>query len=131
MEGISRSLKENSGERGLESCCRANMPKRILIVDDEPNIGLSLQMILEGEGYNALVCKTGAEFRARSVAYRPDVCLLDVRLPDANGIDLLRFLKQNDNPIPVIMISGHGTIAHAVEALRAGAFDFLEKPLGR
>jgi two-component system nitrogen regulation response regulator NtrX len=107
------------------------MSKRILIVDDEPNIGLSLQMILEGEGYSVLVCKTGAEFRTRSATYRPDVCLVDVRLPDSNGIDLLRFLRQNDNHVPVIMISGHGTIAHAVEAIRAGAFDFLEKPLGR
>jgi two-component system nitrogen regulation response regulator NtrX len=105
--------------------------KRILIVDDEPNIGLSLQMILEGEGYKVLICRTAAEFRGRILGYRPDVCVLDVRLPDGNGIDLLRFLRDNDHLVPVIMISGHGTIAHAVEALRAGAFDFLEKPLGR
>jgi len=107
------------------------MSKRILIVDDEVNIGRSLQIILEGEGYNVLVCRTAAEFRARIALYRPDVCLLDVRLPDGNGIDLLRFLRQNDNHVPVIMISGHGTIADAVEAIRSGAFDFLEKPLGR
>src|SRR5215470_7184172 len=131
MEATSPSSKESSEERDSGLFCRPTMPKRILIVDDEPNIGLSLQMILEGEGYNVLVCKTGADFRARSVAYRADVCLLDVRLPDANGIDLLRFLRQNDNQIPVIMISGHSTIAHAVEAIRAGAFDFLEKPLAR
>ena len=54
-----------------------------------------------------------------------------MRLPDGTGIDLLRWLKANDNDAPVIMISGHGTIADAVEATRAGAFDFLEKPLGR
>src|SRR5437764_222786 len=107
------------------------MSKRILIVDDEVNIGRSLQIILEGEGYNVLVCGTAAEFRARIALYRSDVCLLDVRLPDGNGIDLLRFLRQNDNHLPVIMISGHGTIADAVEAIRSGAFDFLEKPLGR
>ena len=105
--------------------------KRILIVDDEPNIGLSLKMILEGEGYQVFVCRSAAEFRARIAAYRADACLLDVRLPDGNGIDLLRFLRQNDNHVPVVMISGHGTIADAVEATRAGAFDFLEKPLGR
>jgi two-component system nitrogen regulation response regulator NtrX len=107
------------------------MSKRILIVDDEPNIGLSLQMILEGEGYGVLICRTATEFRSRVAGYRADVCLLDVRLPDGNGIDLLRFLRENDNPIPVVMISGHGTIADAVEAIRAGAFDFLEKPLAR
>src|SRR5262245_57900543 len=105
--------------------------KRILIVDDEPNIGLSLQMIMEGEGYKVLVCRTAADFRSKLLGYRPDVCLLDVRLPDGNGIDLLRFFRDNDQHIPVIMISGHGTIADAVDALRAGAFDFLEKPLSR
>jgi two-component system nitrogen regulation response regulator NtrX len=107
------------------------MSMRIIVVDDEPNIGLSLQMILEGEGYNVLICKTASQFRARIATYRADVCLLDVRLPDGNGIELLRFLRQNDNQVPVVMISGHGTIAHAVEAIRSGAFDFLEKPLSR
>ena len=105
--------------------------KRILIVDDEPNIGLSLQMILEGEGYAVVICRTAAEFRSRLTTIRPDVCLLDVRLPDGNGIDLLRLLRDKDDQIPIIMISGHGTIANAVEAIRAGAFDFLEKPLSR
>ena len=62
---------------------------------------------------------------------RADVYLLDVRLPDANGIDLLRWLRSEDDLAPVIMISGHGTIADAVEATRAGAFDFLVKPLAR
>src|SRR5437016_2503224 len=100
--------------------------KRILIVDDEENIGRSLQMILEGEGYKVLVCRSASEFRARLAAYRPDACLVDVRLPDGNGIELLQLLH-----VPAIMISGHGTIADAVEATRAGAFDFLEKPLSR
>jgi two-component system, NtrC family, nitrogen regulation response regulator NtrX len=107
------------------------MSKRILIVDDEPNIGLSLQMIFEGEGHSVVICRTAAEFRSRISSSRPDVCLLDVRLPDGNGIDLLRFLRERDDRVPVVMISGHGTIADAVEAIRAGAFDFLEKPLSR
>src|SRR5262245_61604715 len=105
--------------------------KRIFIVDDEPNIGLSLQMILEGEGHSVAISRTAAEFRSRVAGFRPDLCLLDVRLPDGNGIDLLRYLRENDDRVPVVMISGHGTIADAVEALRAGAFDFLEKPLAR
>jgi two-component system, NtrC family, nitrogen regulation response regulator NtrX len=105
--------------------------KRIVIVDDEPNIGLSLQLILEREGYSVLICHTANEFRAQKMAARAEAYLLDVRLPDGNGIDLLRTLRQNDNRAPVIMISGHGTIADAVEATRAGAFDFLEKPLSR
>jgi len=105
--------------------------KRILIVDDEENIGRSLRMILEREGYAIAVCRTIREFRAHPDAERADVFLLDVRLPDGSGIDLLRSVRQNGNPAPAVMISGHGTIADAVEATRAGAFDFLEKPLSR
>ena len=105
--------------------------KRILIVDDEENIGRSLRMILEREGYSIAVCRTIKEFRAHPDAERADAFLFDVRLPDGSGIDLLRSVRQNGNPAPAVMISGHGTIADAVEATRAGAFDFLEKPLSR
>ncbi len=105
--------------------------KRILIVDDEENIGRSLRLILEREGYGIAVCRSVKEFRAHPDAERADAFLFDVRLPDGNGIDLLRSVRQNGNPAPAVMISGHGTIADAVEATRAGAFDFLEKPLSR
>ena len=105
--------------------------KRILVVDDEDNIGRSLRLILEREGYAVAVCRTTAEFRKHPEAERADVFLFDVRLPDGSGIDLLRSVRQNGNPAPAVMISGHGTIADAVEATRAGAFDFLEKPLSR
>ena len=98
--------------------------KRILIVDDEENIGRSLKLILEREGFGVSVCHTLGEARAFSGHF--DAYLLDMRLPDGNGVDLLKDLKA-----PAIMISGHGTIADAVEATRAGAFDFLEKPLSR
>src|SRR5438445_5312286 len=105
--------------------------KRILIVDDEENIGRSLRMILEREGYTVSVCRSMAEFRASSDVARADAFLFDMRLPDGSGIDLLRAVQHVDGRAPVIMISGHGTIADAVEATRAGAFDFLEKPLSR
>jgi two-component system nitrogen regulation response regulator NtrX len=104
---------------------------RIVIVDDEPNIGSSLRLILEGEGYGVTVCSSVAEFQPHRVPGRADLYLLDVRLPDGNGIDVLRSLKQSDDPTPVVMISGHATIRDAVEATRSGAFDFLEKPLAR
>src|SRR5579871_4889906 len=105
--------------------------KRVLIVDDEENIGRSLRMILEREGYGVNVCKSVAEFGRHPDATRADAYLFDMKLPDGNGIDLLRAVKQNGAASPAIMISGHGTIADAVEATRAGAFDFLEKPLSR
>ncbi len=103
----------------------------IVIVDDEPNIGLSLRLILEGAGYAVSVYDTVAKFRAEHGKRRADVYLLDVRLPDGNGIDVLRSLRQVDDATPTVMISGHGTIRDAVEATRIGAFDFLEKPLAR
>src|SRR5579864_3802204 len=103
--------------------------KRLLIVDDEENIGRSLRLILEREGYTVSACRSIAE--ARACPQRADAYMIDVRLPDGSGIDLVRWLRANDVGAPVLMISGHGTIADAVEATRAGAFDFLEKPLGR
>src|SRR5260370_33865757 len=103
--------------------------KRILIVDDEENIGRSLKLILEREGYSVTVCLSVAEGRAHP--HRPDAYLVDVRLPDGSGIDFVRWLRSTDVDAPILMISGHGTIADAVEAVRAGAFDSLEKPLSR
>jgi two-component system nitrogen regulation response regulator NtrX len=103
--------------------------KRILILDDEPNIGTSLRLILEREGYAVNIARSIAD--AGKYAATADALLLDVRLPDGSGIDFLRELRARDSAAPAIMISGHGTIAEAVEATRAGAFDFLEKPVGR
>jgi len=103
--------------------------KRILVLDDEPNISSSLRLILEREGYAVTLSRTIAD--AKSAAEHADLLLLDVRLPDGSGIDLLRRLRDRDIAAPAIMISGHGTIAEAIDATRAGAFDFLEKPLGR
>jgi two-component system, NtrC family, nitrogen regulation response regulator NtrX len=103
--------------------------RKILIVDDEPNIGRSLKLILEREGYAVSACMTAAE--AKAVSQRPDLYIIDVRLPDASGIELVKALRSQDAVTPIVMISGHGTIAEAVEATRAGAYDFLEKPLSR
>src|SRR5512143_3302243 len=107
------------------------MAKRVLIVDDEENIGRSLRLILEREGYTVTTCRSVREFKAHPDSTRADAFLLDVRLPDGNGIELLRSIRGGGVLSPVIMISGHGTIADAVEATRNGAFDFLEKPLSR
>src|SRR5580692_11340283 len=105
--------------------------KRIFIVDDEENIGRSLRMILEREGYAVNVFKNAGDFRRFPEAPRGDAYIFDVKLPDESGIELLRWLQQQEVAAPVIMVSGHATIADAVEATRCGAFDFLEKPLSR
>jgi len=105
--------------------------KTIVIVDDEENIGASLRLVLEGAGYATVVCRSAADFRRQLARSHADAYLLDVRLPDANGIDLLRLVREQRPQAPVLMISGHATISDAVAATRAGAFDFLEKPLGR
>jgi two-component system nitrogen regulation response regulator NtrX len=102
-----------------------------VILDDEPNIGLSLRLILEGEGYRVTICDSVAKFQSERGRGRADLYLLDLRLPDGNGIDVLRSLRQVDDATPAVMISGHGTIRDAVDATRSGAFDFLEKPLAR
>ena len=103
----------------------------IVILDDEPNIGLSLRLILEGEGYRVTICDSVAKFQSERGRGRVDLYLLDLRLPDGNGIDVLRSLRQVDDATPAVMISGHGTIRDAVDSTRSGAFDFLEKPLAR
>jgi two-component system, NtrC family, nitrogen regulation response regulator NtrX len=105
--------------------------RHIVIVDDEPNIGLSLRLILEGEGYRVSICESAARFHALRAVGQVDLYLVDLRLADGNGIDLLRSLRQRGDEMPVVMISGHGTIRDAVEATQSGAFDFLEKPLAR
>src|SRR6476620_1738154 len=105
--------------------------RHIVIVADEPNIGRSLRLILEGEGYRVSVFGSAAAFEAEESRVKADLYLLDVRLPDGNGIDLLRLVRQWEDRSAAVMISGHGTVADAVQATRNGAFDFLEKPLAR
>jgi two-component system nitrogen regulation response regulator NtrX len=105
--------------------------RHIVIVDDEANIGRSLRLILEGSGYRVSVFESAAACVAERTRLLADMFLLDVRLPDGSGIDLLRQVRQWDERIPAVMISGHGTVADAVEATKIGAFDFLEKPLAR
>ena len=107
------------------------LSRRILVVDDEENIGRSLRMILERERYQVNAVHSAAALRSFPDKGRIDLFLMDVRLPDGNGVDLLRELQDSEITAPVVMISGHATIADAVAATRAGAFDFLEKPLGR
>ncbi|BCX89755.1 two-component system, NtrC family, nitrogen regulation response regulator NtrX [Methylomarinovum tepidoasis] len=102
----------------------------ILVVDDEPDICQLLQDILEDEGYQVVTAANGAEARRQWREVRPDLVLLDIWMPDVDGVTLLKeWMEADDNPGPVVMMSGHGTVETAVEATRLGAFDYLEKPL--
>ncbi len=93
--------------------------RRIWIVDDESNIGLSLRMILEREGFAVTAFTSASDFRRATGREQVALFLLDVRLPDASGIDLLREMRAGGITAPAVMISGHGTIADAVEAVQA------------
>lgn len=102
----------------------------ILVVDDEPDIRNLVQEILEDEGYTVGVAGSGAEARSALKEQKPQLVLLDIWMPDEDGISLLKDLKQSGQlDFPVVMISGHGTVETAVEATRCGAVDFIEKPL--
>ena len=103
----------------------------ILICDDEKNIRRTLVMVLEGEGYSTQVAASAEEALVLLNDIVFDVVLMDVKLPGMDGIDALRHIKASDSSAEVIMISGHASLSDAVEATRLGAFDFLEKPIGR
>lgn len=102
----------------------------ILVVDDEPDIRSLVKDILLDEGYLVETAENAAAARAALRAQRPDLVLLDVWMPDTDGISLLREWNQSGrDPLAVVMMSGHGTIETAVEATRLGAYDFIEKPI--
>jgi DNA-binding NtrC family response regulator len=103
---------------------------RILVVDDEVDIRRLLQEILSEEGYEVDVAADAAQARTARARAAPDLVLLDIWMPDVDGITLLReWSADGANGCPVVMMSGHGTVETAVEATRLGAFDFVEKPL--
>ena len=102
----------------------------ILVVDDEADIRGLLKEILSEEGYEVDVAANAAQARASRARQTPDLVLLDIWMPDVDGISLLReWSASATDGCPVVMMSGHGTVDTAVEATRLGAFDFVEKPL--
>jgi DNA-binding NtrC family response regulator len=105
--------------------------KEILIVDDEVGIRELLSEILQDEGYQVSVAENAGEARNYRLRTQPALVLLDIWMPDTDGVTLLREWAANGQlTMPVVMMSGHGTIETAVEATKVGAFDFLEKPVG-
>ncbi len=105
------------------------MPKTILIADDEPGIRSSLQKLLEFESYRVVLAEDGARaldiLRDRAV----DLVLLDIKMPGLDGLEVLSQIHRDQPQLPVVIISGHGSIQTAVEATRLGAYDFIEKPI--
>ncbi len=105
------------------------MKSRVLVIDDEAAIRDSLRMILEYEDYQFVGAASGQEALDVVKRERPDIVLLDIKMPGMDGMEVLRKLRAIDEGLPVVMISGHGNTATAVEAIRSGAIDFLDKPL--
>ena len=104
--------------------------KKILVVDDELGIRELLRDILIDEGFEIFVAENATEARELKKSKMPDLILLDIWMPDCDGITLLKeWVNEKFMTSPVVMMSGHGTIDTALEATKIGAFDFLEKPI--
>ena len=103
--------------------------RTVLVVDDEDGIRETVREILTDEGYRVVAASNGAEVPGLVEREKPDVILLDIWMPEMDGIVLLRRIKREHPDARVVMISGHGSIHTAVMATKLGAFDFIEKPL--
>ncbi len=103
---------------------------KILVVDDEPDIRSLIKEILEDETFEVAVAENAMQADSIRENFNPDLILLDIWMPNVDGITLLKQWNESGQMnVPVIMISGHGTVETAVEATRLGAYDFIEKPL--
>jgi DNA-binding NtrC family response regulator len=103
--------------------------ERILVIDDEVRVRVGMRRFFEANGFEVLEAETAAaaeeEFRVRP----PDLVILDYALPEKTGLELMPVLKQIDEHVPIVMVTGHGTIDIAVQAVKQGADDFIEKPV--
>ena len=105
------------------------MPKaRILVIDDEAEVRRSVGMILAYDDYEVIEASSGPEGIAMAERETPDLVFLDIKMPGMDGLEVLQRLRAANENLPVVIISGHGTVSTAVEATKAGAFDFIEKP---
>ncbi len=102
---------------------------KILVIDDERSIRNSMKNILQYEGHEVVLAENGMEGLVSVKSEKPDIVFCDIKMPKMEGIEVLERIKEFSADTPVIMISGHGTIDMAIEAIRKGAYDFIEKPL--
>jgi DNA-binding NtrC family response regulator len=105
------------------------MAKRILVVDDQREIRAPLREFLQGRGHEVVEADTARAARAAFLAARPDAVLLDYELPDANALEVIPRLRELDDGVPIVVVTGHATIELAVQAMREGAEYFLTKPV--
>jgi len=105
------------------------MKARILVVDDEAEIRRSVRMILEYEGHDVQEASSGPEALALVQREAPDLVFLDIKMPGMDGLEVLQKMRELNDALPIVIISGHATVSTAVEATKLGAFDFIEKPL--
>ncbi|MEP5568058.1 MAG: sigma-54 dependent transcriptional regulator [Halioglobus sp.] len=103
--------------------------QRVLIVDDEPDIRELLDITLSRMGCETFSAATLGEAKALVAEVSPNLCLTDMKLPDGNGINLVEYIQEDHSHIPVAMITAHGSVETAISALKAGAFDFISKPI--
>lgn len=102
---------------------------KILVIDDERSIRNSMKDILSFEGHEITLAENGLEGLVAVKTEKPELVFCDIKMPKMEGIEVLQKIKEFNAEIPVIMISGHGTIDTAIEAIKKGAYDFIEKPL--
>jgi DNA-binding response OmpR family regulator len=105
------------------------MNKRILIVDDEPNVRLSYRSVLEAEHYSVEEASSGPMGLEKLIAGHFDLAILDMRMPEMDGLALLARMRERGLATPVVIITAYGDLPHAVRAVKLGAIDFLQKPL--
>ncbi len=104
-------------------------PTKVLAIDDERDASECLKLLLEHHGYDVRTASDGASAEQIRDSWHPDLALMDVRLPDVDGLELLKRFRQARPATEVIMVTGYGSVTTAVEAMKAGAFSFVEKPI--
>jgi DNA-binding response OmpR family regulator len=126
--GLVRSAKRMRAARGKRAMLDAQTTMEILVAADDPSVCDALTYLLTPGGFRVTSFGDGGSLLAAARTRVPACIILDVQLPDRSGLDVLRDLNAPDYPAPIIVISGHGTIPMAVDAIKQGALDLIEKP---
>jgi len=102
---------------------------KILVVDDDEKFSLRLSKFLKKKDTHCVVAKNGPEALERMISDKPEMIFMDISMPGLDGLETLQQMKARNTIVPVIMITGHGTMQTAIKAIQLGAFDYLTKPL--